>query len=380
MESSDIESTNQRLSTTVETSSPGSRKEVETKDSISEDAFDAPAPQTLNNSVLKEQQINSSTTEITQNTEIGDERQNEKGDIPPIVLSPEGTHDNQDKDDAAILQYVEREYSPVREEFEENVNFGSEGDDDDDDGVTNLADNDINIETERDEIQNSPEKHHRKDKEKLYDSSQVDYVESSIPTPATNSETVGFIESLHSNATKVQELPETVNTDDSKVFEREIHLLSGANLKTDQPRDKLGSTVSELRDSSKPIKKQEFKDKSLADTPKADSQNNVPKEGGILERTMKDKPEDKPKLDENSKAVKESKSTKVKTENTKQKKLDVQGVGKADNLTTDTKEKVEIKLQNKIDQPLPRREPQVGYNGPLLSTCFHGNDLSLSFS
>ena len=362
----------------VETSSPGSRNEVESKDSISEDAFDAPAPQTLNNSVLQEQQINSSTTEITQNTEIGDERQNEKGDIPPTVLSPEGTHDNQDKDDAAILQYVEREYSPVREEFEENVKPGSE--EDEDDGITSLADNDINIETERDEVPNSPEKHHKKDKEKVYDSSQVDDVESSIPTPATNSKTVGFIESLHSNATKVQELPETVNTDDSKVFEREIHLLSGANLKTEQPRDKVGSTASELRDSSKPIKKQEFKDKGLADTQKSDSQNNVPKEGGILERTMNDKPQDKPKLDENSKAVKESKSTKVKTEKTKQKKLDIQGVGKADNLTTDTKERVEIKLQNKIDQPLPRREPQVGYNGSLLSTCLHGNDLSLSFS
>ena len=359
---------------------------------------DAQEHKTLKNAVLHEQKIERTTSEITQNTEIGDGQSENRKDIQSTALSPEGNHNNEDN--VTIAQNVEQESDPVKKtEFEENHGFAS-----DDDSVTSFPDNDITIKTKASKILNLAEKHQQKNEEvfEMTESTQVDVVES-IQTPATDSGKTDPIESLHSNIAEVKQSPQTtVNTNDSNVFLRDIHLLSGKNLKTDKLSDKVGPQfsdkgqsfcsdtnyekdktnaeagmiqqtsnsydnaaqsgnrfTSESHDSSKPIKKQEYKDNGSADTKKVDSQSYVPKEAKISERKKNNQEREKSKLDESSKMKEEAKSAKVKTEKAKQEKLDIQGVGKADNVVTDTKDKVEIKLQNKTTTRKKAKSPKT---------------------
>ena len=353
--------------------------------------------QTLNNKVHQEQVLKedeSTTSNIiaqSLDSELSNGGQRANNDIVSIVLSPVEKPNSEDNREvsAVTLQCAEPDDSPVTEtEFK-----GKNGFDSDDGSVARFFGEDI--ETKARETEDSPEASHQKDEvHEIIESPQVDDVKSE------EIDTVDLTETTHTITEEVQQLSETT-LEESKIHVREIEILTETNLKTDELSEKVGSQcpnqvqslfssdtnftdkitaitatqnssilgqscnsddttvyggnrlTSETRDASQPIKEQEFGDNGLPDAQKVKGQSYIRKDPmaneRISERKMNDKPEDKSKLDKNSTTKEGGKSEKVKTEKAKQEKLDIQGVGKADDKVIETKEKKEIKIQNKVD-------------------------------
>ena len=347
--------------------------------------------QTLNNEVNQEQVLSDESNIIeSQDTDLSNGGQREiNNDIPSIVLSSEGNPSSKD----------DREVDATAKEIEESLSSGS----DDDDSVAGLPIEDDDIETKARGTEELSEANHQKDvtditepqrditepQKDITESQQVDGVSESKEIPVTNSDTVDLTEtskSLRSDVVEVQKISETtLNTDDSEIHVREIQLLSQRNLKTDERSEKAenqhsskvrsfsGDTnfqmnkipenaqipsvvqssklTSESRDKSRPIKGQELEDNGLADTQKMKSQSNTRKDSVSSEknseRKINDNIREKSKLDEKSTWKEEGKG--AKAEKPKGNKLDIQGVGKADNKTTEVKDKMEINAQNKVD-------------------------------
>jgi hypothetical protein len=347
--------------------------------------------QTLNNDVNQEQVLSDESNIIeSQDTDLSNGGQREiNNDIPSIVLSSEGNPSSKD----------DREVDATAKEIEESLSSGS----DDDDSVAGLPIEDDDIETKARGTEELSEANHQKDvtditepqrditepQKDITESQQVDGVSESKEIPVTNSDTVDLTEtskSLRSDVVEVQKISETtLNTDDSEIHVREIQLLSQRNLKTDERSEKAenqhsskvrsfsGDTnfqtnkihenaqipsvvqssklTSESRDKSRPIKGQELEDNGLADTQKMKSQSNTRKDSVSSEknseRKINDNLREKSKLDE--KSTRKEKGKGAKAEKLKGDKLDIQGVGKADNKTTEAKDKMEINAQNKVD-------------------------------
>jgi hypothetical protein len=349
--------------------------------------------QTLNNDVNQEQVLSDESNIIeSQDTDLSNGGQREINNgirIPSIVLSSEGNPSSKD----------DREVDATAKEIEESLSSGS----DDDDSVAGLPIEDDDIETKARGTEELSEANHQKDvtditepqrditepQKDITESQQVDGVSESKEIPVTNSDTVDLTEtskSLRSDVVEVQKISETtLNTDDSEIHVREIQLLSQRNLKTDERSEKAenqhsskvrsfsGDTnfqtnkihenaqipsvvqssklTSESRDKSRPIKGQELEDNGLADTQKMKSQSNTRKDSVSSEknseRKINDNLREKSKLDE--KSTRKEKGKGAKAEKLKGDKLDIQGVGKADNKTTEAKDKMEINAQNKVD-------------------------------
>ena len=312
----------------------------------------------------------------SQNTALSNGSQRETNEtIPSIVLSPEGNPVNRkdDRENNTTTISGVKETNPAKERnFEEKLGFSDE----DNDSVANFNDD-----IEENNQENMPCE--------IAELKQGSGVESEETASAGDrlKLTATTIKSPLSDLFDFKKVPENdLNTNDSEIKECTMRLLSETNFKseklskesripninkiqefslteTDNVQENLGAHISsieplssgksttirdttnlalESRDTSGPIKEQESGSNSLADTQKV---NHEVSNARIFERNITNNEQEMSKLDKNSTI----KSLKVKTEKTKREKLDVQGVGKADSNTDEGKEKVEIKMENKVD-------------------------------
>ena len=312
----------------------------------------------------------------SQNTELSNGSQRETNEsIPSIVLSLEGNPVNRKDDGENNTTTISgvKETNPAKERnFKEKLGFSDE----DNDSVANFNDD-----IEANNQENMPCE--------IAELEQGDGVESEETASAGDRRklTATTIKSPLSDLFDFKKVPENdLNTNDSEIKECTMQLLSETNFKseklskesripniskiqefrlteTDNVQENLGAHISSiepsstgksttirhttnlalgLRDTSGPIKEQESGSNSLADTQKV---NHEVSNARIFERNITNNEQEMSKLNKNSTI----KSLKVKTEKTKREKLDVQGVGKADSNTNEGKEKVEIKMENKVD-------------------------------
>ena len=313
----------------------------------------------------------SATSDLSEshNTELDNAEQMQINEtIPSVVLPSEG-------DLTRISSKDEKENQEINPTKEENVEERLGFYDKDDDGVANCARED--------------EANYQEDMPREIDELEEDGgVESDEETAPD-----GNMLELAATVTKAldfQKLPEkTVNKNHLDIGEHTIQLSSEMNFRPDEPSEKAetldSSKVREFpmkeadpsaeisgeqqsssgkdtairdthslalgsRDSFKPTKEQESGGNSSTDTQKLKRQGYIREDLVSNARTFESKITannelQKSKLDANS----TTKSPKVKTEKTNREKLDIHGVGKADNQANQEKEKVEIKMENKVD-------------------------------
>ena len=317
----------------------------------------------------------STTSDLSgsQNTELDNEKQMQNNETVPSVVLP------LEKDFTRIGSNDEKENQEINPTKEERLDF----DDKDDDGVANCVREDDDIEANR-----------QGDMPREIDElEEDDGVESDEETAPDEN-----ILELAATATKApdsvifdfQKLPEkTVSKNDLDIGEHTIQLSSETNFRPDEPSEKAetldfskvrefpmkvadpSSEISgeqqsssgkdtairdtnnlalESSDSFKPTKEQESGGNSSTGTQKVKREGYIREDlvsnARIFESKVTANNElQKSKLDENS----TTNSPKVKTEKTNRDKLDIQGVGKADNQVNQEKEKAEIKIENKVD-------------------------------
>ena len=345
----------------------------------------------------------STTSDLSgsQNTELDNEKQMQNNETVPSVVLP------LEKDFTRIGSNDEKENQEINPTKEERLDF----DDKDDDGVANCVREDDDIEANRQQGDMPLE---------IHELEEDDGVESDEETAPD-----GNMLELAATATKapdsvvfdIQKLPEkTVNKNDLDIGEHAIQLSSETNFRPDEPSEKAetldfskawefpmkvadpsaeisgeqqsstgkDTSIRDIHtlalgssDSSEPTKEHESGGNSSTDTQK------VKREGYIREdlvsntrifetKVTANNELQKSKLDENS----PTKSPKVKTEKTNREKLDIHGIGKADNQADQEKEKAEIKFENKVDLSslLPKKS-----NNKTVKVRYRGNSFKCSW-
>lgn len=347
----------------------------------------------------------SATSDLSesQNTELDNEEQMQNNEtIPSVVLPLEG-------DLTRISSKEEKENQEINPTKEENVEERLAFDDKDDDGVANCV-------REDDDIEANHQGDMPREIDELEEGDRVESDEETAPDGNMFELAATATKATDSGVFDFQKLREkTVNKNDLDIGEHTIQLSSEANFKPDEPSEKAEtldfSKVREFpmkeadpnaqisgvqqssggkdtairdtnslalgsRDSSEPTKEQESGGNSSTDTQKVKregyNREDLVSNARIFESKVTANNElQKSKLDESS----TTKSPKGKTEKSKREKLDIQGVGKADNQVNQEKEKAEMKMENKVDLSslLPKKS-----NNKTVKVRYRGNSFKCS--